>query len=106
MTSINDVFGKITPPAAIQAWGTGAAGISSFLNNVITLIYIVAAVIFVFMFLIGAVQWILSGGDKEAVTNARKRIIHAIIGISLLALAFLIIKIVGTVTGFTFFTLK
>lgn len=103
MANINDVLGKISPPPAIQAWGTGAAGISNLLNNIITLIYTVAAVVFVFMFLIGAIQWILSGGDKEAVSKARERIIHAIIGITLLALAFLIIKIVGTLTGFTFF---
>ena len=102
------VFGTIKAPneilPLIQKGGEGAGGISLLLNNLITLIYIIASVIFIFWILWGAFQWLTSGGEKEAVAAARGRIINAIIGIILFAVAFAIIQIVGTFTGFTFFT--
>jgi hypothetical protein len=101
-----DVFGFIKPPPELQPILNkgGAEGINFFLNNIIALIYIVAAVVFVFMMLWGALEWISSGGDKEKVGNAQKRITHAIIGIVLFAITFAIIQVVGIFTGFTFFT--
>jgi len=102
------VFGTIKAPneilPLIQKGGEGAGGISLVLNNLITLIYIFAGIFFVFMILWGAFQWLTSGGEKEAVAAARGRITNAVIGIILFAVAFAIIQIVGTFTGFTFFT--
>jgi hypothetical protein len=51
------------------------------------------------MILWGAVDWILSGGDKEKVSNARKRITQAIIGLVILSLVFVIMAIAGQITG-------
>ena len=96
-------FGKIIPPPALDALGVGSLGVSKFFNNLISLIYIIAAIVFVFMIIFGALQWLTSGGDKDAVKAARDRIIHAIVGFAILAAAFAIIKLVGTFTGFTFF---
>lgn len=102
-----DIFGEITPPDELQGLikegGQGEGGINLFLNNVITLIYEVAIVLVVLMFLWGALEWILSGGDKEKVAEARKRIINALIGLALLAVAFAILKVFGIFTGFTIF---
>ena len=39
----------------------------------------------------------------KAKTNAKKRLINAVVGIMLFAIAFAIIQILGTFTGFTFF---
>lgn len=100
---IQKTFGEIPVPEPIRRIGFGAGGISNFLSTLITLIYIFASLIFIFMIVWGAFQWIISGGDKEAVANARKRITHAIIGIFILALSFVIIGIIGYVTGFEFF---
>ncbi len=100
-------FGTINPPPEIQPFitkgGNGVGGISLFLNNFIQLIYILASVVFVIMIVWGGVEWVLSGGDKEKISGAQKRITNAIIGITILATAFAIIKVVGTFTGFTFF---
>lgn len=107
---INDspsgVFGFIKPPPELQPILNkgGAGGISFFFNNLLALIYIVAGVVFVFMIVWAALEWISSGGDKEKVANARNRLTHAIIGIVLLGIAFAIIQVVGIFTGFTFFT--
>src|SRR3989344_6027001 len=101
------VFGTIKPPSEIlpliQKGGEGAGGISLFLSNLVLLVYMIAGVVFVFMLLWGAFQWITSGGEKEAIASARGRIINAIIGIVLFAIAFAVIQVIGLFTGFTFF---
>lgn len=97
------VFGQISPPPQIGNLGEGDVGIGRVLSNIIVLIYMVSSVIFVFMVIFSGLQWILSGGDKEAVAGARKRLTYAIIGIIFLALAFVLLKTFGQVTGFEFF---
>lgn len=106
MNNPTNVFGSIQPPPELLPifQKGGAGGISFFFNNLIALIYTAAAVVFVFMILWGALEWISSGGDKEKVASARSRITHAIIGIILFGIAFAIIQVVGIFTGFTFFT--
>lgn len=104
---IKDVFGTISPPPQLSPFiargGQGAGGISLFLNNLIILIYVIASIIFVFMIIWGAVEWIMSGGNKESYTNAKNRIVHAIIGIVLLAISFAILSLIGSFLGFQFF---
>lgn len=104
---IKDIFGSITPPSPIAGFvsgdNTGTAGISKFLSNLILLIYSLAAVVLIFMLIWGAFQWLTSGGDKEQLASAQKRILNAIIGIMLFAAAFAIITVLGQFTGFKFF---
>lgn len=102
-----DLFGKIQPPDSIKKFAgtdnTGAAGISKFLSNLIILIYSIAAVVLIFMLIWGAFDWLMSGGDKEKIQSAWNKIINAIIGIILFAVAFGIISVLGQFTGFKFF---
>lgn len=101
--AVRDVFGMVEPPEFIDKIGFGEFGISKVLGVIVDLIYIIAGIVFLFMVLISAFQWITSGGDKEAVAAARKRLTHAIIGIALLALAGVIITTLGKITGFGFY---
>ncbi|OGE25325.1 hypothetical protein A3C26_00660 [Candidatus Daviesbacteria bacterium RIFCSPHIGHO2_02_FULL_39_12] len=107
-TEIKDVFGIIQPPAAIREFAgsdtTGAAGISKFLTNLVALFFSVAAIVLIFMLLWGAFDWITSEGDKEKLQSAQRKIISAIVGIVLFAIAFAVMSVLGTFTGFTFFT--
>ncbi len=107
-SAIQDIFGKIQPPQAIKDFigtdQTGAGGISKFLSNLIVLIYSIATVALVFMILWGAFDWLSSGGDKEKIESARRKIMSAIIGIILFATAFAVITVLGQFTGFKFFT--
>ncbi len=79
---------------------TGDNLLGTVISNAIRIIFIIGAIGFLAMFLWGAVSWIFSGGEKEAVGNARKRITQAIIGFVLLALVFLIARVLGSVIGF------
>lgn len=96
-----EVFGTITAPSPIQPLVSqgGAGGISTVLSNLITLIFNVAIILFVFMVIISALQWILSGGDKEKVASARGRLTNAVIGLVILGLTWVIISVIGNITG-------
>lgn len=100
-----EVFGTIPLPGAIANIPglTGAAKLSSFLSTGIILLFLFGGTAFVFMIVFAAIRWITSGGDKEAVASARKRITWAIVGLILLSLAFLIIGLIGSITGISLF---
>lgn len=100
---IQNIFGKIQAPIPIQQLGFGATGISTFLSNLVSLIYSLAIVVLIFMVLWGAWDWMTSEGDKEKLESAKRKLVNAFIGIILFAVAFAAIKILGTFTGFKFF---
>lgn len=102
-TDVEKVFGQIAPPAAIQNLGYGDKGISRFLNIFIELLFMIGGIAFVFMIIWGAVELLISGGNKEQVASGKNRIMYAIIGIVLMAIAFAIIEVIGRFTGFKFF---
>lgn len=82
--------------------GAGGSNISNIINNVLKIIFVVAALLVLIFLIMGAFQWIMSGGEKEAVGKARLRITHALIGLAILVLAFVILGVVGTIVGINF----
>ena len=100
--SADSIFGHVDVPAPIAGFGIGSVGVGVFLSNLIQVIYVFAVIMFMFMIILAAFQWIISGGDKEAVAKARQRIFNAFIGLMLLALAPLVFTVVGQITGFKF----
>lgn len=103
LSPIGQIFGKIIPPGPLLSLGFGATGISKFLSNLVVLFYSVAAIVLILMILWGAFDWLTSEGDKEKLESAKRKIINAIVGIMLFAVAFAVIQILGTFTGFPFF---
>lgn len=97
-------FGLPQPPGLgvpIQKAGDSPESVvETIIVNVIRLLFIIGGVGVVIYFVWGAVDWIFSGGDKEKVANARKKMTHAIIGLVLLSLSFVMINLVGTIVGF------
>ena len=73
----------------LQAEGTGGV-----VRNVIVAILIIAAVISLFFLIYGGIRWILSGGDKTKVTEARGTIVAALVGLIITFLAYFILSIV------------
>ena len=90
---------NIIQPRTSSGQQIGYTNVSDFLNAAIRLVFIVALLIALVMLLWGAVEWILSGGNKDAVGNARGRIIHALVGLAILAVAFAIISLAGSFLG-------
>ena len=83
----------------------GYSNIGTFITAAIQLAFVIAIIVTLAMLIWGAVQWIFSGGEKEPVDNARKRITNALIGLAILAVVFAIITLVGQFLGIDLFNL-
>lgn len=85
--------------------GPGLSGLSGvgFLQRLLPALVagglVIGVVIFFFMLLIGAIQWITSGGDKAAAEAARGKITNAIVGLVILLSLFAIIQLLETFFG-------
>ena len=73
---------------------SGLEFIEKFIPATIGLVLVAGLTFFVFMFLWGAISWILSGGDKGGVESARSRITNSLVGVVLLLSTFAVIKLV------------
>lgn len=67
--------------------------------NLVGLGFVIGILAFFFVMIIGAIQWITSGGDKAALESARSRISNAFIGIVLLLATFAILKVIENFFG-------
>lgn len=74
--------------------------VETIIVNVINLFFTIGGIGVVVYFVWGTVDWILSGGDKEKVSNARKKMTHALIGLALLSLSFVLMNLIGQIIGF------
>lgn len=77
----------------------GYKNITDFINAALRLAFIVALLIVLVMFVWGAIEWITSGGEKENIDKAKKRITNALIGLVILAVAFAIVSLAGSFVG-------
>ncbi len=90
---------QVVPPAE----GVTASP-SVVLTSAFRIIFVVASLAVLFMLILGAFQWITSGGEKEAVGKARGRIVNALIGLVILALSFVILRVVGGIVNINLFS--
>lgn len=84
---------------------TAGAFFALFLPKLLTLGLIIGVLIFFFIVVIGAIQWISSGGDKNALEEAKHKITNAIVGIVILFSVFAIIKLIEDFFGISILTL-
>lgn len=78
----------------------GFTTIGDFVSKTLTLSFLLAILLVLVMLIWGAFEWISSGGDKEAVGKARNRIINALIGLAVLAVAFALARLATQFLGF------
>lgn len=79
--------------------GNGIDLFTKFMSSTIGLMTIIAFIWFIFIFFIGAIGIISSGGDKQALESARKKITTGIIGIIVIVAAIFVIKLIGFLIG-------
>lgn len=102
---------NLFPKGGLQGFGTlgleGGDAVSGradfvftqFISNTIGLITIIATVWFIIIFILGAVGFISSGGDKNAIESSKKKIMSGLIGLVVVILGMLIIHLIGTLLG-------
>lgn len=92
---------NVKPPTdPISGNAIGYSDLGAFVSNIFVLAFGLAVLLVLIMLIWGAFEWIASGGDKEAVGHARNRIINALIGLAVLAVAFALAKVAGQFLGF------
>ena len=91
---------KINPPKDAAGKSFGYSDLGAFISNFLVLAFGIAIIAVLAMLIWGAFEWITSGGDKEAVGKARGRIINALIGLAVLAIAFALTRVAGQFLGF------
>lgn len=75
-----DVIGPIKPPiSTIPTDPTTAIG--SLISAGIQIFIFVAAIALLIYLLLGAYEWIISGGEKEKLSKAQLKITNAVVGI-------------------------
>jgi len=84
----------------IKAVGNPNANVGNIISNFVLIMYIIGGLAVLVFFVWGAFDWITSGGDKEKISSARRKIMNTFIGLILLALAYFIISLVGQIAGF------
>lgn len=108
LKNVKDVIGTITPPQELNDIVNNPDGtrrnpsqaLGLIISNLVKIVYAVAGILLLFMLIYGAIQWMTSGGSKEGIQTAQKRIVAAIVGFILLALAALVANLIARVTGF------
>ncbi|MBI2611606.1 hypothetical protein HYW54_02550 [Candidatus Gottesmanbacteria bacterium] len=90
-------------PFADVFCGKGGFDLGLLLNNFISailgLLTIIAALYFFFQIITAGIAWIGAGGDKNSVEQARSKIFNALIGLVVVAAAWVLVGIIGTFVG-------
>lgn len=86
----NQPTGGLSDLQSIISWGT-------------TVLLFGATVLAIFLLIFAGIQWITSGGNKEKVQTAQKKIIWTIIGLVVIFSSFMIISIIGSLVEVDFF---
>ena len=86
---------KINRPSIFPS--DAALSLGNILGWALRLVFVFAAFIVLFHLIMGALDWIQSGGDKEKVDKARKRITTAVVGLLILFLVIAAVLVIESV---------
>lgn len=97
------VFGLISQILAVPVLAAGEpkklSEIITILQNIIKLLAPAAGLAFFIMILVGGFQFLNSGGDPKAAGQAKNTLTYAVLGIILVVASWLILKLIGQITG-------
>ncbi len=86
-----------TPIQAPDSIPTGGLETSySIGSSILTIVFILVALLALAYLIWGGIKWVLSGGDKAKVDAARKTIIYAIVGLIFIFMSFFIVNFITT----------
>jgi len=73
--------------------------ITLLISNILGFFTLIAGFAFLFYFIIGAINWIVSAGDPQKIQTSRQMIINAIIGLLITVIAYPAILIISQLLG-------
>lgn len=86
-------------PLGLEQGQSGISVFASFISSAIGLITIIGFIWVVIILITGALGILTSGGDKNALESAKKKITTGIIGLIVLVLALFILNIIAKIMG-------
>ncbi len=92
-----NIIGKIDTPAKLGfAYGNlEGGGLVSFLNNLVSLIITLAGLFTLINIILSGYYYLFSNGDPQKISKAHAKIIPSLVGLGIVAAAFVIAGIVG-----------
>jgi TRAP-type C4-dicarboxylate transport system permease small subunit len=98
---------KITNPALQETLQkkSGIEFFQNFLPRFVGLAFVIGILVFFFIMITGAIQWMASGGDKTGLEAARGKLANALVGIVILLSLFALFKIIENFFGINILTL-
>ena len=78
---------------------TGVDFFQDLIPRIVGLAFLVGVLVFFFIMITGAIQWITSGGDKAGIESARGKITNAIVGVVILLSLFALLKVIEDFFG-------
>lgn len=76
--------------------------LSSFINIIIPLLMSAAAIVFLFMLILGGYTILTAGGNPENIKKAQKIFQFSIVGLFIIVCSYLFVKILGTIFKINF----
>lgn len=73
--------------------------LQALVNFAIQILLVFAVILAFIFFLLGGIAWISSGGNKEALEKAKKKITYSILGLIIALLSFVVIKFLAQIFG-------
>jgi len=73
------------------------------ISNLIGALTIISALWFIYQIILGALAWISSGGDKQSLQTAQKRITQSFLGLLVVVLSYMVIGLIGHFVGIDIF---
>ena len=97
----DNIFGGITPPAAIQKFvvpnkGVGhPGGLIILFNNILRLLIVVAGIYALLNFILAGYAFMSAGGDPKLIDKAWAKIWQSLVGLLIIAISFALTALIG-----------
>lgn len=98
------IFGNIDNPTKYGSNDDGGAGLFALLSNIFKLIGTIAGIYFIIQIISAGFGYISSNGDPKKTEAAWAKITQSLIGLVIIACAFVLAGLIGKITGIDPFT--
>ena len=92
------IFGTISkPPGADRYGGLAEGGLNNFVSNILALLGVLGGVVMFINLIIAGWQYLSAQGNPQVIANAGQKILGSLIGLLIIAAAFVIASIIGLI---------
>lgn len=99
MSLISQVYAATSTIGITQPTGIKITDIGKLISSAITVVITIAGILAFVFLVIGGVEWLTSGGDKNKTEVARNRITAALVGLAIIAASWALMQLVNYFFG-------